>query len=62
MAEGIYENEEDAIINCKKEEFILLVDINHRFPEKVEQAKKIYWPYYEKWEESKLKLKEYNNE
>lgn len=54
MAEGMYEKEQDAIDNCSKGEFIVLVDVNNRFPESVIDAKKLYFPNEEKWEESKL--------
>lgn len=53
-AEGVYQTEDKAKIYCKENEFIVLSSINERLPEKAINARKLYYPRIETWEESKL--------
>lgn len=60
MVEGITKTEEEAITLVKEEdEFIVLVDLG-RFPVKAKDAKRLYWPKRETWEQSKLFLHQEN--
>ena len=64
MAEGAFLTEEVAIANIQtKDEFIVLVDIESRFPKYALDAKKCYFPKSETWEQSRLyQLKHYARE
>lgn len=54
MAEGLYLSEIDAINAADSDEFIALVETGRPIPSEATDAKRLYWPGRETWEESKL--------
>ena len=54
MPEGAFITESEAADAAKDSEFILLANVGERFPSRAEDAKKIYWPKQETWEQSTL--------
>ena len=60
MAEGAFLTEAEAVSHANVDEFIVLTDMG-RFPTDVNDAKKLYWPKHETWEESSLYQTRYIN-
>jgi len=61
MCEGIFSSEQDAINNCKKEEFIILCAVNKRLPAEVVDALCVYWPHLQTKKEAAKKVKQLKN-
>lgn len=59
MCEGIFLSEEDAIANCKEEEFLALVKTEERLPEDVSDIECIYWPHQQTKEEGIKNLEDF---
>lgn len=55
MLQGIFENEEDAILNCQPDEFVGEFELNKRLPNHVKDALTIYFPH----KEAKLNREQY---
>jgi hypothetical protein len=53
MVEGAFLSEKEAKTAAKFNEFILLAELG-RLPVNATDAKKIYWPHQETWEQSAL--------
>ena len=54
MCEGVFKSERAARSFCKKDEFIVEVNIGERLPQRAEDALKLYYPHLEEWKTSKL--------
>lgn len=51
--DAIFLTEGEAVAACEPGEFVALVEVGQRFPDKAADAKRLYFPP-ETWEQSKL--------